>query len=96
MIEAKIERKIVSNNKEFKICDNTYFKWNQNGKTYEVTGNIKGIDDDGFCIDNVKLDGMNMYDALFVKFTDVQDGVLTHPFNGISNPFEKGVVKDGI
>lgn len=74
MIEAKIVKKIVSNNKEFEIGDDVYFKLQRNGKIYRMTGKISGIDDDRFCIDNVRLDGMRMSDTLFVKFTEVQDG----------------------
>ena len=74
MIEAKIIRKIVSNNKEFEIGDDVYFKLQRNGTIYHMTGKISGIDDDGFCINHIRLDGMCMSDALFVKFTEVQDG----------------------
>lgn len=76
MIEAKIVKKIVSNNKEFEIGDDVYFKLQRNGKIYHMTGKISGIDDDGFCINNIHLDGMRLYDELFVKFTEVQDGVM--------------------
>lgn len=74
MIEAKIIRKIVSNHKEFEIGDDVGFKLQRNDKIYDITGEISGIDDDGFCIKRIRLDGMSMSDALFVKFTEVKDG----------------------
>ena len=76
MIEAKIVKKIVSNNKEFKIRDVVGFKLQRNDKIYDITGEISGIDDDGFCINHIRLDGMSMSNALFVKFAEVQDGAM--------------------
>lgn len=76
MIEAKIVNKIVSNNKEFEIGDDVYFKLQRNGKLYHINGKIVSIYDDGFCINNVRLDDMRMSDALFVKFGEVQDGAI--------------------
>lgn len=82
IMEVKITKKIISNDKEFKIGNDVCFDLLRNNKTYEVFGIITEIEEDKFRITQVQLDKMNLYDDLVIKYTEVKDGELHLTDNG--------------
>lgn len=81
--ENQNNKKIVdSNEREFKISDDIFFKLMRNDKVYDCFGIITDINEEEFSINNVMIDKMNVLDKLTIKYAEVKEGILEHTASG--------------